>query len=527
MRKNLSEKIKATKQDTVWIVLMILMPLLIVAFLAFISVVFRHTDPFPGIVWNDEAVYLKLIQTYSHYASPLGYYGFDGNHAIPGSGPAWNPAILWPYLLPALIFPTGQHFVFFVNLFYLILANFLFYLLARPNREGCFRLIGFQLLSVPIILYLCTNMSEIFRYGIAIVLAGMLYYVYLRKGHPVVRYVLIPFFILYSMQVYIFFAFALPLYICGLIRDKKWYLRFLISALPSAILAGGSYYFLHLISSNYNIGKTEKLLSSLSAGDLAGTIRSAFGMMKEGLLGVWGLKNYFRVSPLYPYSVLLALALLAIGLFMTVRGKKNPKKKEDEYIGRMISHSVALFYVMYLTLYTIVPDTFYRGTQIVVIFSLYLMAMARREYLVRFLMSFSFIGIFLMRPQYRAFIQNRYNVSETKTEWKALEDEFSDVLKPDSGKDLWDNTVLMYTMEPKVIMAIPAGLGENFVLTDGIFNKEAGYLLFSKTEPENSNPGWVVHSYSKFLTENNDILSKNYIVIYENETYIIYQKTSP
>ena len=527
MRKNLSEKIKATKKDTVWIVLMILMPLLIVAFLAFISVVFRHTDPFPGIVWNDEAVYLKLVQTYSHYASPLGYYGFDGNHAILGSGPAWNPAILWPYLLPALIFPTGQHFVFFVNLLYLILANVLFYLLARPDREGCFNLIGFQILSVPIILYLCTNMSEIFRYGIAIVLAGMLYYIYQRKGHPIVRYVLIPLFILYSMQVYIFFAFALPLYICGLIKDKKWYLRLLISAFPSAILAGGSYYFLHLISSNYNIGKTEKLLASLSAGDLAGMLKSSVGMLKEGLLGIWGLKDYFRVSPLYPYSVLFAVALFAIGCFMTARGRKNPEKKEDEYLGRMISHSVALFYVMYLTLYTIVPDTFYRGTQIVVIFSLYLMAMAKREYLVRFLLFFSLIGIFLMRPQYRAFIQDRYMVSETKPEWKALEKEFSDVLQPDSKKDLWGNTVMMYTMEPKVILALPAGMGENFVLSDGIFNEEAGYLLFSKTEPEDSDLGWVVHSYSDFMAENKDILDKNYIVIYESKDYIIYQKSSP
>ena len=527
MHKSLSEKIKATKKDTVCIVLMILMPLLIVAFLAFLSVVFRKSDPFPGIVWNDEAVYLKLIQTYSHFTSPLGYFGFDGNHAILGSGPAWNPAILWPYLLPALIFPTGQHFVFFVNLFYLILANILFYLLARPDREGCINLIGFELLSVPVILYLCTNMSEIFRYGIAIVLAGMLYYVYKSKGHLVIRYVLIPLFILYSMQVYIFFAFALPLYICGLLKDKKWYLRFLISVLPSAILAGGSYYFLHLISSNYNIGKTEKLLASLSSGDLAGTAKSAFGMLKEGLIGLWGLKNYVTVSPLYPYSVLFALALLAIGCFMTARGRKNPEKKEDEYLGRMISHSVALFYVMYLTLYTIVPDTFYRGTQIVVIFSLYLMAMAKREYLVRFLLLFSLVGIFLMRPQYRTFIEGRYEASKTGAEWKTLEEDFAGVLKPDSEKDLWGNTVLMYTMEPKVILAVPAGMGENFVLSDGVFCEEAGYLLFAKTDPTDVNPAWVVHSYYDVLADNKDILDKNYIVIYETDDYIIYQKSSP
>ena len=527
MQKNLSEKTKATKKDTVWIILMILMPLLIVAFLALLSVVFRHSDPFPGIVWNDEAVYLKLIETYSHYLSPLGYYGFDANHAILGSGPAWNPAILWPYLLPALIFGTGQHFVFFVNLFYLLLANVIFWLLAKPKRDECIRLTGFQLLLVPVILYLCTNMSEIFRYAVAIVIAGMLYYVYCGGKQIWIRYILIPLFLLYSVQVYIFFAFAIPLYVCGLIRDKKWYFRFLIAFLPSAVTAGGSYYFLHLISSNYNIGKTEALLAALSAGNIGGMVKSLLGMVKEGIIGIWGLKNYITVSPLYPYSVLLALALLGVGCFMAARGRKNPERKEDEYLGRMIAHSVALFYLMYLTLYTIVPDTFYRGTQIVVIFSLYLIAMAKREYLVRFLLFFALIGVFLIRPQYRTFTENRYEASKNKQEWNALAKDWADVMKPDPAKSKWDNTVLMYTMEPKAILAVPAGMGENFVLSDGVFCEDAGYLLFSKENPEDCDPGWIVHSYDAVFADNKDKIEKSYIVIYETDDYIIYQKSKP
>ena len=260
-------------------------------------------------------------------------------------------------------------------------------------------------------------------------LAGMLYYVFIRRKNQIwIRYILIPLFLLYSVQVYIFFAFAIPLYVCGLIRDKKWYFRFLIAFLPSAVTAGGSYYFLHLISSNYNIGKTEALLAALSAGNIGGMVKSLLGMVKEGIIGIWGLKNYITVSPLYPYSVLLALALLGVGCFMVARGRKNPERKE--------------------------------------------------EYLVRFLLFFALIGVFLIRPQYRTFTENRYEASKNKQEWNALAKDWADVMKPDPAKSKWDNTVLMYTMEPKAILAVPAGMGENFVLSDGVFCEDAGYLLF-------------------------------------------------
>ena len=64
----------------------------------------------PGIKWNDEAAYIKLIETYSRHFSPVGYWGFNGNHALLGTGSAWSPAILLPYIIPAIIFPVGYSF---------------------------------------------------------------------------------------------------------------------------------------------------------------------------------------------------------------------------------------------------------------------------------------------------------------------------------------------------------------------------------------------------------------------------------
>lgn len=517
---------KSPKAGTIILtVLMILTPVIISLLYAAFWGIIKKADPFPGITWNDEAVYLKLIENYSKHLSPLGYWGFNGNHAILGSGPAWSPAIILPYALFAKIFPVGQSFVFFVNLFFMVLANFIFWLLVKPEREQCVRLTGFQLFFVPLLLYLTTNMSEIYRYAIAVVLAGMFYYLYLgKKKNKVVTYAVIPLFLLYSVQVYTFFAFAIPLYVCGLMKEKKGWIRFLVALPVTGVVAGGSYYFLHLISSNYNIGKTESLLAALSARDFFGVVKSALFMAKDGLAGVWELRHYVKSEPIYPYSVVLALIMIGVGLFMALRGKTNPEKKEDAYLGRMIAHSVMLFYVMYMSLYTILPDTFYRGTQIVILFSLYLLAMSKREYLVRLLLLVSLTGVFLSAGRFRYFTTDRYTASTGTAEWKELSEEWSAVLKADPSADKWDNTVLMYTMEPKAICAVPVGLAENFVLEEGTFSEEPGYLLFSKLSAEEANPEWIVRSYDRILTENKEILEKNYIVIYETDEYIIYKK---
>ena len=117
----------------------------------------------PGIKWNDEAVYIKLIETYSDFFAPKGYWGFDANHAIVGTGSAWSPAILAPYFIPAILFPVGYSFVYICNMVYITLANAAFLKLAKPGFKTTIKLILAEVTSVVFILYLNTNMSEIFR----------------------------------------------------------------------------------------------------------------------------------------------------------------------------------------------------------------------------------------------------------------------------------------------------------------------------------------------------------------------------
>lgn len=528
---------------------MIITPLLCAGLFALIHGL-RYGQPFPGIIWNDEAAYVKLIETCVKTGQPIGYYGFDGNHAILGTGSAWSPAILWPYAIFALLFPVGQSFVYFVNLFYITLANFLFVLLVRPNWKNALRGIFFQATSAVLLLYLNVNMSEIFRFSLAIVLAGMFYRLFFLETPKWLKYIVMPIFILLTVQVYVFFAFCVPIYVWGILKGKKAWIKCLFALLAQGIVAGGSYFFLHLISSNYNIAKTEALLNALKEGQLFTACYAFLRMVKEGLIGVFSLWQYVYAYPLYPFHVIICILLAGIGILLLGIRKKELLKElkkvfmpgqselvkialenenksntnRDSVIGGMVIYSVLIFLFMYLSLYTIVPDTFMRGTYIVVIFSFYLLIMCDTKFLINGILLLNSAGIFLMGPSLKDFEANRFETNQVAEEWTNLQSEFEEVFRIDKEKNAWDNTVLMYTMEPKVICAIPAGMGINFVLTDSTFSTDCGYLLFTKHPADKLRADWVEKDYSFYQKQYGDELGNEYDIIYESNEYIIYKK---
>lgn len=506
----------------------------------------------PALMWNDEAAYYQLIKTYTEYLSPAGYWGFNGNHAILGTGGAWSPAIIWPYVIFAHIFPLSKGFVYFVNLFYITLANLIFYFCVKPDTKQSIKLALAQAGSAVFILYLSVNMSEMFRYAIAIVLAGLLYQIYFRTSPKIVKYVVTPLLIIGATQVYIFFAFCVPIYVFGIMKQCKLWKKLVVSVVALGVEALGSYYLLHLISSNYNIHKTERLLNAVKSMDIGGAIRAFLGMVKQGAGDVFRLWTYVYTNPLIPFHVLFALvlALVALGIVVGFVIKKKKGKllsnnsnfeqekaeqncgtvkmhpSKDITIAIIVIYSIALFFGMYMTLYSIDPFTFMRGTYIVVIFAMYLMAMMDGQWLYNGLLVFQAVSLFFLPVNMDYFMTGHYMSAEEYAEWDALEDEIAEVISVTDSENPWENTVAMYTMEPKAICAMPAGVGVNFIMEDGILPEEAEYLFFSKTPASEQNSGWIVRDYETFREEFGGRLESEYTIIYEDELYIIYRKVN-
>ncbi len=476
--------------------------------------------PIPGLKWNDEAAYYQLIKTCVTTGQPVGYWGFNGNHALVGTGSAWSPAILWPYAIWAFIFPLSKGFVYFVNLFYITIANLVFYFCVKPDKKQSFKLALAQATSAVFILYLSVNMSEMFRYALAIVIAGLLYRILFKESAKVLRYVITPIVIVGAVQVYVFFAFCVPIYVFAIMKKSKLWKKLLVSAGAMGVVAGGSYYLLHLISSNYNIHKTERLLNAVKAMDILGAVKAFLGMMKQGMIDVFHLWTYVYTNPLIPYFVLFAIMLVVVSLFLFAR--KNSKK--DKAIGLICAYSIVIFFWMYLTLYSIDPFTFMRGTYIAVIFSMYFLAMTEKKWLYPVILALQAVSLLWLPVNMDYYMTGHYISVEEEKQWDALETAVGNVIIMDESKDIWGNTVAMYTMEPKAVCAMPAGIGVNFIMQDGILPKEAGYLFFSTVPAAEQNSEWIVRDYETFVKEFGAELESDYQVIYQDEGYIIYEK---
>lgn len=531
--------------------LMIVMPLILAGIVAICQYLGNGgMSAVPGLMWNDEAAYYQLIKTYTEYLSPAGYWGFNGNHAIWGTGGAWSPAIIWPYVIFAHIFPLSKGFVYFINLFYITLANIIFYFCVKPDKKQSVKLALAQAGSAVFILYLSVNMSEMFRYAIAIVLAGLLYQIYFKESSKVIKYVITPLLIIGATQVYIFFAFCVPIYVFGIMKRSKLWKKLLVSVAALGVEALGSYYLLHLISSNYNIHKTERLLNAVKSMDIVSALKAFLGMMKQGVGDVFRLWTYVYTNPLIPFHVLFALVLVlaALGIFVSFIVKKKRKfhlnssnseqekadqnsesvkvhPSKDAILAIIVIYSIALFFGMYMTLYSIDPFTFMRGTYIVVIFAMYLMAMMDGKWTYNSLLVLQAVSLFFLPVNMDYFMIGHYMSAEEYAEWDALEEEIAGVISVSDSENPWENTVAMYTMEPKAICAMPAGVGVNFIMEDGILPEEAEYLFFSKTPAAEQNSGWIVRDYEIFCEEYSKRLEIEYNTIYEDELYIVYRKT--
>lgn len=524
--------------------------------------------------WNDEAAYYALIKTWLSTGMPEGYWGFEGGHAILGTGSAWSPAILLPYAVFGEMFGWGYSSVAIANVVFLCIANALLLILCRPGRKGILYLALAEVFSSHILLYLNTIMSEVLRYALGMVLAAMLYrLLFMEEGgkNGVFRYVVAPVYIVAVTQVYIFFAFAVPIYIFAVLKKKKWYCKTIVAFLAMTAEAGGSYYLLHLISSNYNIYKAEMLLEALKRKDFLGAVRTFLWMFKVGLADLWHCFLSYTGYGMFRWFVPLLVVFAALPLLVLCRdGIGYLKKKEEEreafwdrdrQIFLVISYSVGLFVFMYITVYSLEAFTFYRGVGIVLLFSLVMILGLGKKKYVYLLLGLYAAGIIFVPVNWRDFNEERYVGAEVRDEWNELAKELEKAM-PLAGEDKvpygahlfereeqsgsgkmsgngeagekvslmsekeelrWANTAVLYSMEPKLICAMPAGTGVNFAMYSDKIVEEAGYLVFSLKE-ENLRQDWLEQSHQVIYEKYGGILERDYFIQYRDEEYIVYKK---
>ncbi len=533
--------------------LYLLLPALLFGIVSLIQSVKSGGSSFwPVPQWNDEADYYKMVKTWLSVGTSKGYWGFEGGHAILGTGGAWSPAILFPYVVWGAVFGWEYGSVAVANAAFFCVANGVLLLILKPEKRDIIRLILLECLAGHILLYLNTIMSELLRYALAMVLAAMLYRLLFEeedKRDGIFRYVIVPLYMIIITQMYIFFAFAIPIYVFAILKKKKWYWRTMIAFLSMAVVAGGSYYLLHLISSNYNIYKTEILLEALRKKELIGAIKTFLWMFKTGLIDLWNCFLSYTGYGMFRWFIPF-LAILAVFPFLLlgVQGILYMKNKaalpagfwnHDRQIFLVAGYSVSLFAFMYITVYSLEAFTFYRGAGIVVLFSLVFLSRLEKKRWFYIILAVYAMGLLYIPKNMADFNVERYITAEEKEEWNTLTEKLEEAMPlcrnvntqtnpEENSKEAlrWTNTAVLYSMEPKLICAMPAGIGVNFAMYSDEIITEAGYLVFSLETPENLRPDWLEQSYEEIYKKHGSLIEQNYYVQYSDKDYIIYRKRS-
>lgn len=518
--------VKKDKVTVTLILAAVLVPVLQASVL-FLVHFLKYGTGIPYPVWTDEATYCSILKTWAKegchdfFGNALGYYGYNGEHALIGHGSAWNPAVILPYMLFVKIFRYGTSVIWYSNVIFLTLAVLIFILLINPVRKNLIYLIILEMVSGPVVLYLSTDMTEILRYSYAIILAGLIYRLYEREeDNFIIRYIVSPVAILFMMQAYIFFVFIVPVYMWGILRQKKVWVRITGVITGSLVSGGGSYLLLHFISSNYDTYKTDALLKALSAPNFIMAVKQVWWVIEAELDGA--LPLLFHGAYGHGLIKWFLIAIITTVAYSIAKCIIYAIKRKRYYTYLISLFCILLFNGAFWTLYSIEVFTLFRSISIVLLFSLYLCISDAKKNDVALLMLMA-VGMIFVPANEADFSKDRFLAASEKEINLQLEEELAQVMPVKSDSDAWEATALIYTMEPRVITAMPAGTGINLMFDDRII-EDAGYLFISKRQGNQLNPEWLEQSYSDIYENNKELIDGNYNILWENNSYILYRR---
>ena len=180
----------------------------------------------PYYVGGDAVARYDYIRNILENGQILGYNGYDFVLAkIPSLGSAWGFFWTFPYLIFGKLFGWDLNAPIIANILFLCLANLIFILLTKANKNTTIGVIVISALLFINIDYSISSMSEPSRYAITIVLVGMMYRLaYFETGY-IFKYFAVPATIIFGAATFILLsAFIIP-YCLLIIKCKNNFVK--------------------------------------------------------------------------------------------------------------------------------------------------------------------------------------------------------------------------------------------------------------------------------------------------------------
>lgn len=461
-------------------------------FIFLLIISFLKSNPFHWVpLWSDEVWWYSQVDSVVNYGMPLGFTGYNETHAPTGTFGFWGGGMVYAMAFFAKIFGWHTYSPLFMNVFYMTLANFVFYVLTRPSKNVALKLAFLNCVLFVSIYYMFTGMSECTRFSMAVVLAGIFCFLLKeenknRRSYAIILYVIAPVVLIFFTNCYNLFAVLFPVY--GYVWYKRlnpnrWRALFFVAfcILMPVLVTFGCLFIQSKTSAPYpntmqNYFNQPNLVASLKAFcmTVARNVRHAdlVFVIKNAEMA----NGYISAYLLFYYS-LTAFALLK--LISTWRSRKRMHPLEF-----LLVYALVVFVGAFLALYTTGSAwTYVRGLNVAFVFSLYIACFLEWRNMGQILVCLALMQFLPFTLVAKANIAERnspkheYGVGyEMFEKYASL---FSARLHVSKTEDRWENTYALYGPIYNFYCMMPSGLGQNCIWSNRPVSKPR-YIVADK-----------------------------------------------
>ena len=270
---------------------------------------------------SDELSWYRQIASIVSSGQPLGYYGYNGTHAVRGTFGPWGIGILLPHALWGKIFGWNLTSMCIANVTFLGGSLCLFAFLCRLSlREYISVLLCYCTLLMPIY-YSAFSMGECLRWSMAILLCGCMVRIYRGYGGCFFRYIITPVLLLYCSEAYLILALFIPLYLLMVLPVRRFWIKLPAAMGISAVIAFSLRKLLRTIAAPYYTN-TAKALSLFAL--LKQKIKAALDVLYQvSPAGIWKNKSSSSGFPSMMIATFLIFLIYCIVKVILLKGKKT------------------------------------------------------------------------------------------------------------------------------------------------------------------------------------------------------------
>ena len=431
--------------------------------------------------WSDEDFYFNQIKSMVKYGHPLGYYGYDGSHAILGNFGTHGWFVLIPYAIFSRIFGLHLNTIPILNNFFLSISILIYAYIYRPTIKKIFVfLIGIS--SPLVIFYANTSMMEGENYFYAIILAILVSN--FEKNTKKNKYILIAVVICAILCRVTWSVMLFPLTMCLLDKKRwnviiKWIFAGIVTILGTAI----GYVFFKLCGAPYfkQIYAMNRIPALFKEGLNYHNIRNILEETWDGLQYTFG--NYEQAWCNYAKWYLIAALIISLVFWLL-----NLKKEKLSYIPLIVMGGGLMGIIVFYASGMQAIRNSYPFAVFSVIYIICSLQNDKYKWFVYSVCTLFFVSTFFIQCRY-GYENREWFVTEKAEYYEDIERNMMQITIDKESVNPWNNTLAISLSEwPKGVYQrfAPAGVGINYYMeiTESEEDLKPKYCLLRKQDKD-------------------------------------------